>query len=353
MRLTHSDCSTPGITRRRAGKGFTYWAASGKRVTDADTLARISALAVPPAWTDVWICPRPNGHIQAVGFDDRGRRQYRYHDEWRTRRDGEKFDRMLDFARALPRLREVCDEYLAGRGLTRERVTACAVRLLDLGFFRIGTEEYAKENDTRGLATMRKADVTVAGDLVTFDYKAKGGKRQVQSVVDADVATVVAALKRRKTGRRLFAVWEAGRWVDLKANDVNQFIKEHAGEQFSAKDFRTWNATVLAAIGLAVSANVTAPTSRKRAIRRAVCEVANYLGNTPTVCRTAYIDPRVVDCYEAGETVNRSLIRLVDDDRRHEQLQGELEKAVLRMLQRTRSAKLPHTQAKPTVNQAA
>ena len=301
-------------------------------MTDRETLDRIRGLAVPPAWADVWICPRPNGHIQAVGFDDRGRRQYRYHDAWRTRRDQEKFDRMLAFARALPRLREVTGEHLAGRGLNRDRVLACAVRLLDLGFFRIGTEEYVKENGSHGLATMRRSHVTVAGELVTFDYKAKGGKRRVQSVVDADVAAVVSALKGRKGGsRRLFASWEGRRWVDIKADDINAYIKEHAGD-FSAKDFRTWNATVLAAVALAVSANATGATSRKRAVRRAVCEVAEYLGNTPAVCRTAYIDPRVIDQYEAGDTVNRSLVRLVDEDHLAEQLHGTLERSVLRLL---------------------
>src|SRR3954452_13293636 len=196
MRLRRVDCSATGLTRRRAGKGFRYFDAAGQPVTDPAVLERIKALVLPPAWTDVWICPWPNGHIQATGMDARGRRQYRYHDAWRVHRDREKFDHMLEFAAALPDLRARCADILgADDDMTRDRVLACATRLLDLGFFRIGTEGYAEENQTYGLATIQKRHVRLRGDVVTFDYTAKAGKRRVQSVVDPEVAEIVAALK--------------------------------------------------------------------------------------------------------------------------------------------------------------
>jgi DNA topoisomerase IB len=282
-----------------------YHDAAGNRVTDAEVLDRIRALAIPPAWSDVWICDDPRGHIQATGVDARGRRQYRYHDVWRLRRDREKFDHMLEFARALPKLRHATSLHLAEEGLTRERVLACAARLLDLGFFRIGTEGYAEENQTYGLATIEKRHVRLQEpSTVSFDYVAKGGQRRMQSVVDPEVFAVVAALKRRRGGKPELLAWKRGsQWVDVKSGDVNDYIKEVTGGDFTAKDFRTWNATVLAAVGLAVSTRATSPTARKRAVSRAVKEVAHYLGNTPAVCRSSYVDPRVIDRYFAGGTV--------------------------------------------------
>lgn len=335
-RLRRVDCSEPGIRRRRAGKGFTYVDADGRKVTDAETLARISQLAIPPAWTDVWICPHPRGHIQAVGIDAKGRKQYRYHDVWRERRDREKFEHMLEFAAALPRIRRVTAEHLAQDGLTRDRVLACAVRLLDLGFFRIGTEGYAEENQTYGLATMRKKHVSVDGDTITFDYTAKSGKRRIQSVADPDVVEVVRELKERKGGGyELLAHHDHERgWVDIKSADVNAYIKAITDGDFSAKDFRTWSATVLAAVALAVSRQVAASrTARKRAIARAMKEVSEYLGNTPAVCRSSYVDPRVVDRYTAGATVLDALSAL-DEDTGLGGLttHGAIEKAVLDLL---------------------
>ncbi len=307
-RLRRSDCSGPGFRRRRAGRGFTYYDASGARITDAEVLARIRGLVIPPAWTDVWICPDPRGHIQATGVDARGRRQYRYHDIWRQHRDREKFDHMLEFAHALPGLRAAVGEHLRVEDLTRERVLACATRLLDLGFFRIGTEGYAEENQTYGLATMHKRHVRIEGDVVTFDYASKSGKRRVQSVVDPDVLAVVQALKRRRGGKPELLAWrQDGKWNDVRSPDINAYVKECTGGEFTAKDFRTWNATVLAAVALAVSVHATSPTGRKRAITRAVKEVAHYLGNTPAVCRTSYIDPRVIDRYREGHTVRPAL----------------------------------------------
>jgi DNA topoisomerase-1 len=339
-RLRRVDCSMPGIRRRRAGRGFVYLDPSGCRVDDPEVLARIRALVVPPAWTDVWICPLANGHIQAVGTDAKGRRQYRYHDAWRLRRDQEKFDHMIEFGRSLPGLRRTICEHLVGDGdggLSRERVLACATRLLDLGFFRIGTEGYAEHNQTYGLATMRKEHVAVGpGDLVAFDYPAKSGKQRLQNVVDPDVAEVVRALKRRRGGGPELLAYRAagnGGWYDVRSADINAYVKEVTGGDFTAKDFRTWNATVLAAVALAVSAEVTSATGRNRAVARAVAEVAHYLGNTPAVCRASYIDPRVIDRYRAGVTVANALHRLGQDvDFGHLSTQGALEEAVLDLL---------------------
>jgi DNA topoisomerase-1 len=298
----------PGITRRKRGRGFEYRGVDGQLLTDEEALARIQALVIPPAWTDVWICPFPNGHIQALGTDAAGRRQYLYHPAWRVRRDAEKFDKMLDFARSLPMVRTITNEHLAREGMPRERSLACCVRLLDSGFFRIGGETYAETNNSYGLATMRKEHVKLgrSHDLV-FEYVAKSGKEQVQSFVDPKVYDVVATLKRRRTGGiELFAYQADGMWRDVKSADINAYLKEVAGAEYSAKDFRTWHATVYAAKALAVSVEANrSDTARKRAITRAVTEVAHYLGNTPTVCRNSYIDPRVIDRYRAGETIIR------------------------------------------------
>src|SRR3954454_17664719 len=216
-RLRRSDCASPGITRRRRGKGFEYLDENGERIDDADTIGRVRSLAIPPAWGEVWICSDPHGHIQATGVDARGRKQYRYHDSWRERRDREKFDSMVDFAQALPKLREQVEEDLRRRKLSRERVLACAVRLLDRGFFRIGSEAYAEENETYGLATMQKRHVRLEpGHVIRFDYVAQGGERRVQSIVDPQVYRLVDELKRRRGGGdELLAHKEHGRWHDV------------------------------------------------------------------------------------------------------------------------------------------
>ena len=341
VRLRRADCSAPGIRRRKVGRGFAYYDASGQRVTDPEVLDRIKALVIPPAWTDVWICSDARGHIQALGTDARGRRQYRYHDVWRLRRDREKFDHMLEFARALPKLRHHIVEHLADDDLSRERVLACATRLLDLGFFRIGTEGYAEENQTFGLATMHKRHVKLEGNTVIFDYVAKGGQRRVQSVVDPEVFAVVKALKRRRGGKPELLAWRRGTtWVDVRSADINAYIKEATGGDFSAKDFRTWNATVFAAVALAVSTEATSPTARKRAISRAMKEVAHYLGNTPAVCRASYVDPRIVDRYLAGATIRPALERAgepalgaTEESRSAMFTQGAIELAVLELLE--------------------
>jgi DNA topoisomerase-1 len=315
-RLRRVDCSGPGIRRRRRGKGFEYLDADGGRVTDAEVLLRIRALGIPPAWQDVWICSHPFGHLQATGTDAAGRKQYLYHEEWRRRRDMEKFEDMVEFARALPGLRErVAADLAAGQEPTRDRVLACAVRLLDRGFFRIGTEEYSVTNETYGLATMRKEHVQVApGGAMVFDYPAKHGKRRIQAVVDPQVVDLVARLRRRRGGgQELLAYLERRRWHDVRSGDINAYLKEATGGDFSAKDFRTWSATVLAALALAVSGEVAGTqTGRKRAIARAVQETSHYLGNTPAVCRASYIDPRVFDAYRAGLIIRPVLEQATD-----------------------------------------
>jgi DNA topoisomerase I len=335
-RLRRVNCSGPGIRRRRRGKGFEYLHEDDRKVTEPDVLERIAELRIPPAWGDVWICTHPLGHIQATGVDAAGRKQYLYHARWRERRDQRKFDEMIDFARALPRMRATVGRHLARNDMGRERVLACAVRLLDRGFFRVGGEDYAVENESYGLATMRKEHVTVErSGAITFDYPAKSGQRRVQSLVDPEVREVVRALKRRRGGGdELLAYRDEGGWRDVKSPDINDYVKQVTGGDFSAKDFRTWNATVLAAVALAVSGQATrSATGRKRAATRAVKEVAGYLGNTPAVCRTSYIDPRVFDRFEEGLTIGGVLPALVEEvEADNASLQGAVEEAVLDLI---------------------
>jgi DNA topoisomerase IB len=313
-RLRRADCSGPGIRRKRHGKGFAYFDDDGAKVDEPQVLARIAELGIPPAWQDVWICPYPHGHLQATGTDAAGRKQYRYHDQWRARRDQEKFDDMVRFAKALPKLRDRIDADLGDcTSLDRSCVLACAVRLLERGFFRIGSEEYALENESFGLATMRKDHVIVEpGGLMVFDYPAKSGQRRHQGVLDERVCDIVAALKRRRGGGDELLAYKVGRrWSDLRSEDINAYLKDATGGDFSAKDFRTWNATALAAVALAVSGHAAhSQSARKRAITRAIKEVATYLGNTPAVCRASYIDPRVFDAYRAGLTIRPALERV-------------------------------------------
>jgi len=341
-RLKRADCSGPGIRRRRRGKGFEYLDDDGRRVTEPSVLERIRELAIPPAWEDVWICPWPMGHIQATGADAAGRKQYRYHDKWRERRDAQKFEEMIDFASALPRLRERVAKDVRRRGMPRERVLAAAMRLLDRGFFRIGSESYAEENDTYGIATMGKRHVTISGDRVTFDYEAKGGQRRVQSIDDREVATIIRTLKKRRGGgAELLAYKEGGRWVDVKSADINAYLKEATGGDFSAKDFRTWSGTVLAAVALAVAGMASgSKTSRKRAKTRAVKEVARYLGNTPAVCRASYIDPRVFDRFDGGITIGGALPELGEDTAPWPDVQRAVEEAVLDLIADNRESDL-------------
>ncbi len=251
-RLRRSDCSGPGIRRKRRGRGFSYVDDEGVKVDEPEVITRIAELGIPPAWEDVWICPYPHGHLQATGVDAAGRKQYRYHDAWRTRRDNEKFEDMVRFAKALPRLRERVEQDLGDcAALDRRCVLAAAVRLLEIGFFRIGSEEYAAENESYGLATLRKEHVTIDADgVMVFDFPAKSGQRRRQGIQDERLAVIVAALKRRRGGGDELLAYKVGRrWQDVRSEDINAYLKDATGGDFSAKDFRTWNATALAALG--------------------------------------------------------------------------------------------------------
>jgi DNA topoisomerase IB len=335
MRLRRSSVETPGITRRRRGKGFSYEHASGNPVRDKETLERIRALVIPPAWEEVWICANPVGHIQAAGTDAAGRRQYLYHADWRVRRDAEKFDRMLAFAQALPRLRERVALDLSLRGMPKDKALACAVRLLDQGFFRVGSESYARQNGSFGLATLRKEHVKVQKDQIVFDFKAKSGVRRVQTVHDPTVAPLVRTMKlRRSGGRELLAYRQGPRWRDVRSSDINEYVRDAAGAEFTTKDFRTWHGTVLAAVFLATGdKDANSATSRKRIVSASIREVAGYLGNTPAVARASYVDPRVVDRFEEGVTIATTLDRLPADEPTDAIFREGVEAAVLDLLQ--------------------
>jgi DNA topoisomerase-1 len=334
VRLRRSDCSGPGLRRIRRGRGFSYLDERGEPVTNPETLARIRELAVPPAWQDVWICSDPRGHLQATGSDAAGRKQYLYHPRWRERRDREKFERALRFARKLPRLRgRVAADLKEGDDLHRERVLACAARLLDRGLFRVGSEQYADEDGGYGLATIRREHVSFQNGSIVFDFPAKGGTRRLQSVDDPQIAPLIRALKRRRSDQALLAYRNGRRWVTVRSDDINGYLKQHMGEEFSAKDFRTWNATVLAAVALASNGeDPKSKAARRRHINAAIKEVSEVLGNTPAVARSAYIDPGVFDRYLAGATIAPALERLKDPDLDDDRTRGRIERAVLGLL---------------------
>jgi DNA topoisomerase IB len=309
-RLRRADCAAAGIQRRRRGRGFSYEEADGRRIEDEETLERIRELAIPPAWEEVWICADPLGHIQATGLDAAGRKQYRYHDRWEQRRAARKYEAMREFARHLPGLRRAVSRDLALEGMPRERALACAVRLLDLGFFRVGGEEYAETNESYGLATIQRRHVAVKDGEMVFDFPAKSGQRRVQSIRDPDAIAAVEAMRRRRGGPDdLLAYREDGSWRDVRSTDVNAYIQEKIGEGFSAKDFRTWSGTVLAAAALAGEPRPKSEAAAKRTILAAVESVAAALGNTPAVCRRSYIDPRVFDRYRDGVTIELGISR--------------------------------------------
>lgn len=287
-------------------------------------LRRIRSLVIPPAWTDVWICAYTDGHLQAAGTDAAGRRQYLYHTRWRDQRDRLKFDHVLEIAERLPAFRARVDRDLADRGLTRARVLAAAARMLDVGFFRVGTESY----DTYGLATLRMEHATCADGTVTFLFLAKGEIEQEIVVRDPAVCAVVRSLKALADEGDLLRYHEDGAWSDVRSQEINDYLREAAGCEITAKDFRTWHATVLAAVGLAVSRN---SLGRRRAVARVMREVSAYLGNTPAVVRASYVDPRVVEAFEAGVTIS------LDDlgeaaGRGRPATHGRVERAVIRLL---------------------
>jgi DNA topoisomerase IB len=268
-------------------------------------VTRCKALVIPPAWRDVWICPLENGHLQAVGTDEAGRRQYLYHPRWREKRDRAKHVRVLEVGRRLPRARRKVDELLRLDGMPRERALAAAFRLLDLGLFRVGGEEYAEEYGSYGLATIEKRHVRVSGVAMTFSFESKSGQRNEVAVEDSAAAAAVATmLRRRGGGPQLLAYRDGRRWHDVTSRDINEFVKDVVGGDVSAKDFRTWHATVAAAVALADGAEAaTTKAARNRALRRAAEVASDQLGNSPAVARRSYVDPRIVDRFEAGETI--------------------------------------------------
>jgi DNA topoisomerase-1 len=302
--LRRADCAGPGIKRRRRGRGFSYEDGCGEVIEDEETMERIRQLAIPPAWKEVWICPDPFGHIQATGYDEAGRKQYLYHERWQQRQAERKFELVREFATKLPRLRRAVTADLRRQGMPRERALACAVRLLDLGFFRVGSEVYAEENESFGLATVRREHVTIKRSEVVFDFPAKSGQRRIQSIRDASARRAIEAMHRRRSGPEdLLAYRAGGEWVDVRSDDINAYIHEQIGDEFTAKNFRTWHGTVLAAVALAGEEKPRTEAAAKRATKRAVDQVSKALGNTPAVCRASYIDPRVLDRYRDGTTI--------------------------------------------------
>lgn len=295
----HSD-DRPGISRRGRGKGFEYRDADGRPVTDEKTLDRIQALVIPPAWTDVWICPRANGHIQATGRDARGRKQYRYHPDWNTARSDNKFGRVAAFGGALPRIRKQVDSDLSRRGPVREKVLATVVRLLEITLIRVGNREYARQNRSYGLTTLLKRHVDVDGASLRLHFKGKSGVEHDTGVRDQRLARILKDL-RELPGQHLFKYRdETGEWRTVTSDDVNAYLRDIAGEDFSAKDFRTWAATVSAARALVEMDAPETKTASNGCVRLCVKAVAGLLGNTPTVCRSSYIHPAVISAFEAG-----------------------------------------------------
>ena len=337
VRLRRADRSIPGLKRVRRGRGFAYLDADGERIDDEETVSRIEQLTIPPAWREVWICPDPRGHLQATGIDAAGRTQYLYHTSWREQRDRQKFREMQEFARALPRLRTRVRRALdADDEPTRERVAAGATRLLDIGLFRIGSEQYADESGHFGLATLTREHLHWRNGSAVFDYLGKSGVPHVLEIADPQSVRLLRQLCKRRSGPpELLSFRENRSWSRLGSDAVNDYIKANAGEAFSAKDFRTWNATAFAAARLDYFERrpTPRPRSRQRVIRAVVKEVAEMLGNTPAVARSSYIDPRVIDNYLSGTTIGVDIERVqtlaeVGDRRRR-----EVERGLLRMLE--------------------
>lgn len=341
MRLRRSVIDKPGVRRTRRGKGFTFVGPGGERV-DVETRQRAIDLVIPPAWQDVWISPHPGGHIQAVGTDDAGRRQYIYHDDWHAARGREKHERVMALAKKLPLARKQIAADLRTDGLTRTRVTAAALRMLDAGLFRSGGDEYEAEHGSHGVATLLRSHVTVSGEDVTFAFPAKSGVTREAVMSDQLLARIVLSLKRSSyPGERLLAYRdERKEWHELHSPDLNLAFKELVGPEYTVKDLRTWAATVTAAVTLAQTGPVGTERELKRAEKDAMKVVSAHLGNTPAVARRSYVDTRVLDEYAVGRTIARSVSRLTKADR-DRLVAGELvrvrdrdalERAVLRLL---------------------
>ncbi|MGQ3039836.1 MAG: DNA topoisomerase IB [Brevundimonas sp.] len=298
--LTYCSDESPGLTRTASGNGFTYHDRKGDVIRDEKVLERIRILAIPPAWTDVWICPRATGHIQATGRDAKGRKQYRYHADWSRHAAETKFERLPAFAKGLPKLRKQIDADLGKRGASRDKVLATAVRLLEVTLIRVGNAQYARQNRSYGLTTLNKRHLDVDGTALTFAFRGKSGVEHEVRVRDRRLATVIRSL-RELPGQQLFKYRNAdGDLCAISSDDVNAYIREAMGEDFSAKDFRTWAGTVSAARALRETGPPTSATDAKRKITVCVKAVAGLLGNTPTVCRSSYVHPKVFELYESG-----------------------------------------------------
>ncbi len=339
MRLRTVSPNDRGWTRRRAGSGFVYLDADGRRLS-GEEVERIKSLVIPPAWTDVWICPRANGHIQAVGTDAAGRRQYLYHPVWREKRDQAKFDRVIAMAKRLPRVRRQVVADLDAPDLTKTAVLAATVRLIDLGLFRIGSEEYVDDNGGYGLTTLERRHVKKQGDGLIFSFLGKSGVPHEIVVDDPEVCALVGRIRRRRGGgeERLLAYKNGSRWCPVQAAEVNDYLRETFGMDVTAKDFRTWHATVIAATALGEAATgerIISARAKRTAVKGAIEEVASYLGNTPAIARSSYVDPRVVDLFDDGITIAAALRRLPRSPRRR---RAQIEKAVLRLLSRSPDA---------------
>ena len=334
--LRYVTDAQPGILRRKAGQGFRYVDADRKAVRDAETLKRIRSLVIPPAWTDVWICANPRGHLQATGRDARGRKQSRYHPRWRAVRDETKYERMLLFGTALKGIRERVEADLARPGLPREKVLATLLRLMERTLIRVGNEEYARENHSYGLTTMREKHVTVTGSTVTFRFRGKSGKQHTVGVQDRRLARIVGRCQDLP-GYELFQyVDEGGEPHTIDSADVNAYLREISGEDFTAKDFRTWSGTVLASRALREFEAFGSETQAKKNVVQAIKAVAERLGNTPAVCRKCYVHPAVLECYMAGKLA-QSVRRKIDESgaEKREELLREEEAEELQKEERT------------------
>lgn len=301
--LRYVSDEAPGIRRRRRGKAFEYTAPDGKPIRDDETLHRIRSLAVPPAYADVWICPQPNGHIQATGRDARGRKQYRYHKRWREVRDENKYARMLDFAKALPAIRRRVERDLRRKGLGREKILATIVKLLETTAIRVGNEEYARDNNSFGLTTLQNKHARVRGQDVKFSFRGKSGIAHAIDLHDRRLAKILRACQDLP-GQRLFEYLDHERTVHhVDSNDVNDYIREISGGDFTAKDFRTWLGTVRCALILSAAEEATTQTDRKSRIVEAIKQVSSHLGNTPAVCRKCYVHPEILAAYTEDGTL--------------------------------------------------
>jgi len=336
-RLRHSADEKPGITRRRRGSGWSYHAPDGSTITAQDERDRITALAIPPAWADVWISPWPNGHIQATGRDARGRKQYRYHDRWREVRDGNKYEHVLAFAGMLPSIRRQVDADLRRTGLPREKVLAAVVRLLEITLIRVGNAEYARDNDSYGLTTLRKKHVDLEGSEIRFQFTGKSGKEWDLEVSDRRIAKIVKQCSDLP-GYELFKwVDDDGERHDVTSDDVNAYLREITGAEFTAKDFRTWAGTVLAALALDAFEEFDSEAQAKRNVVAAIEEIAGQLGNTPAVCRMCYVHPDILNAYLDGE-LSGVLRREIDESVRAEFADLTTEEVLVLTLLRDRLA---------------